>query len=305
VTTTKNFGKAPTAGILQHKVFGLPVDRGVMFSNHKDVYKPRIEKRQQKLMAKISFVRHFLEPDEIILLVAKGHSPLTVLEKVGIGWFFLYLKRSLLIFTDRRIFHVPTTPGYGYRNSIAQIRYAACESIEIKRTSLVVKFKGGNTTEKFFRISGRERKKIKELLKGVDFEGTKSDASGRMHLCPQCAAPLYHWVPNCRGCGLMFKTATVATVLAIVLPGGGYFYLRQVFLGAVTALLEIAAALLIALSVNSMLNGGPWHLLWLGGGTGILVLVKSFAVVHARLMVNDFLPRPAAVTFQASAAAKG
>ena len=42
-------------GFLGSQVFGLPVDREILFSNHKDIYKKRIEKRQRKLIVKISF----------------------------------------------------------------------------------------------------------------------------------------------------------------------------------------------------------------------------------------------------------
>ena len=41
-------------GIMGHQIFGLPVDRKTLFSNHKNVYKRRIEKRQRKLIIKLS-----------------------------------------------------------------------------------------------------------------------------------------------------------------------------------------------------------------------------------------------------------
>ena len=141
--TPRLLDKAPVAGAFQHKVFGMSVDKDIMFSNHRGRQRSGIAKRQRKLVTKVSFLRSFLEPDEIILLVTTGHSPPTVLEKFGIGWLFLYLKRSILVFTDRRVFHVPTTPIYTYRQSIAQIPYAACKSIKMKGGNMVVQYKGG------------------------------------------------------------------------------------------------------------------------------------------------------------------
>ncbi len=305
MTTPQAVGKVPLAGIMQSKVFGLPVHKEIMFSNHKDRYKARIEKRQRKLITKISFLRPFLEPDENILLITTGHSPPTVLEKIGIGWLFLYLKRSLFVFTDRRIFHVPTTSIYGYRHSITQIPYAACESIQMKGGSLLVQYKGGGEPEKFLSLSGREKKKIRELLKIISLEGGKTGVSGRVHLCPQCAAALYSSMPQCDSCSLQFKTGAVATFLAILLPGGGYFYLRQPFLGAVVGFLEICALVLIGLPVNDLVRGAPANLLWFGGGILMLALLKSFAVVHARVIGSEFIPREANITFQAAAAANG
>jgi hypothetical protein len=305
VTTSTTRGKVPMTGIGQTKVFGLLVDREFMFSDHKERYKPRVEKRQRKLITQISFIRPFLEPGETILLVTTGHSPPTVLEKLGIGWLFLYLKRSLLIFTDRRIFHVPTTSTYRYRNSITQIPYASCGSILIKRASLVVEYRDGKETEKFPCLSGREKKKIRELLKIISFEGPQRGVFRRVHLCPQCAKSLYSSISSCGACGLKFKTGTVATWLAILLPGGGYFYLRQPFLGVASALLEITAVVLIATSVGNLPDALLSNLLWLGLGVLMLGLIKPVAVVHARVIAGEFIPRPAEVTFQAAAASNG
>ena len=297
--------KAPVIGVKHYKVFGLPVEQDIIFSNHNQKYKPRIEKRQRKQIIKLPFIRPFLEPDERILLVTTGHSPPTVLEKLGIGWLFIYLKRSLLVFTDRRIFHVPTTPIYKYRNTISQIPYGCCDSIQMKGGNMVVTYKGGEDTEKFISISGRERKKIQALLKLVAFDSKRARVTRRVHMCPQCAAPLYNWIPSCRKCGLKFKTGNVATLLAILFPGGGYFYLRQPFLGTITALLEMCAIALIGFHGNNLINGDPANLLWLGGGILLLLMVKSFAVVHARVIVNELIPAIKAITFQTATAMTG
>ena len=46
-------------GFMGPQIFGLPVDRDILFSNHKDIYKKRVEKRQRKLIVKISFFKLF------------------------------------------------------------------------------------------------------------------------------------------------------------------------------------------------------------------------------------------------------
>ena len=73
-------------GVIQQKIFGLQVDPDTLFSNHNQVYKKRIEKRQRKLIIKIPFLKPFISNTEKVLCVTKGHSPLTLLEKIGIGW---------------------------------------------------------------------------------------------------------------------------------------------------------------------------------------------------------------------------
>jgi len=51
------------------------VDILFMFSNHKDVRKTSIEKRQRKLLEKVPFINAFLAPDEKVLLVSPCISP--------------------------------------------------------------------------------------------------------------------------------------------------------------------------------------------------------------------------------------
>ncbi len=111
---------------IEQNVLGLPVDRDFLFSNHKDIYKKGTEKRQTKLFEKISFIKPFLKEDEKIILVTTGCSPISILEQLLTGWIVFYLKRSLFVFTNKRIFHIPTKFNYSYRNSIAQIIYADC-----------------------------------------------------------------------------------------------------------------------------------------------------------------------------------
>ena len=55
------------AGFMGPQIFGLPVNREILFSNHKSVYKKRIEKRQRKLIVKISFFK--IKKNTIFLLL--------------------------------------------------------------------------------------------------------------------------------------------------------------------------------------------------------------------------------------------
>ncbi len=291
-------GPAPIVGVMQQKIFGLPVDRDIIFSNHKEIYKKRVEKRQRGLIIRLPFLKPFLAGDEKILLVTTGHSPPTIFEKMGLGWLFVYLKRSLLVFTDRRIFHIPTTPIYRYRNSIAQILYDSCQSIILKGRSLVITYPSQSVTDKFFSISGKEKKKIREILTKLPIGGGGKPAVGRIHLCPQCAAPLFVSRPICQRCQLTFKSGTMATLLAILLPGGGYLYIRQPFLGIVAAILEGLLLIGIGSSLNDMANGVASSTTLFAGTSILYIIVKLAAVVHTRVFIREFVPRPKVVTFQ-------
>ena len=124
-------------------MFNLPVNTDIMFTNHKNIYRQSIEKHQRKLLQKISFIRPFLHEDETILCITTGCSPAPLIEQFLTGWIIYYLKRSLFIFTNERVFHIPTKNDFSYRNSIAQILYADCRSIAVKGRSLVIEYKSG------------------------------------------------------------------------------------------------------------------------------------------------------------------
>ncbi|MGD2272096.1 MAG: hypothetical protein PVI06_16965 [Desulfobacterales bacterium] len=278
-------------GVLGYRIFGLPVDREVIFSNHKKVYKKKIENRQRKLIIKLPFLKPFFDVTEKILLVTTGYSPTTTIDRLLVGWFFVYLKRSLFIFTDQRIFHIPTTPVYKYRGSIAQIPYGACKAIDMKGRTLEVQYKKFGRIEKFFGIAGKERKKIKELLKTLPMGKKEAATAERTFLCPRCATPLTGHKYACMKCDLKFKTKALAVINAIIFPGGGYLYLRQYFLGMTAAILEIFLIVIIVISVMDTLNGLPNSLIRLLLAGFALILEKAVTVVHATTFIVEFIPR--------------
>jgi hypothetical protein len=278
-------------GVMGPQIFGMPVDRDILFSNHKKIYKKRIEKRQRKLIVKLSFLKPFLKTGEKILLVSTGYSPIASLAQYVTGFLFVYLKRSLFVFTNHRIFHVPTTPSYKFKQSLSQIFYAGCQSIELKGGTLVVQYIKSGKIEKFKAIALSERKKIRELLKQRPVSGTKSQVGERFHLCPQCTRSLTVAKYVCESCGLKFKNKILVYILAILFPGGGYFYTRHYLLGLLNAIVEIFLLLYIAVTVEDVLNkveGSLAYLLVLGA---IFVAVKIISVIHSTHFIEEFIPR--------------
>ena len=247
-------------GFLSPEIFGLPVDRENLFSNHKGIYKKRVEKRQRKLIVKISFLKPFLKKGEQVLLITTGFSPLDSLADYLTGFVLVYLKRSLFVFTNYRVLHIPATVNYNHKNSIAQAAYAGCQSIVLKGGTLIIQYEGaGNKkTEKFEGIAGSERRKIRSLLeKKKPLSGTKKQQPARLHLCPRCTYILAKGMRKCGKCQLQFKSKLVAAFSAFLIPGGGYFYIRQYFIGFLDALSEIVLAGLIAYIFVGMRNQIP------------------------------------------------
>ena len=273
--------------MLRSHVFDLPVDRDIMFADHKGKYKKKIEKQQRDLIVKIPFIKPFLDPDENILLITTGYSIVDTLDQILTAWVFIYLKRSLFIFTNKRIFHIPTTVRYGYRNSIAQILYSESQSIELKGRTLVVKCNVCGTQDKFIGIRGKEKKKIRLLLEKVEFKGRFQPASERAHLCPRCTKILKKGKYACPNCKLEFKSKSK---LRSLIPGLGYFYVRQPFLGVVNIIVELV---LIGLLISSYfklaqdIEAGSLYLMLFGG---LFVFEKLATMYHANHFIDEYVP---------------
>ena len=279
-------------GIIDAQIFGLPVDLEILFSNHKNFYKKRIEKRQRKLIVKMSFLKPFLKNGEQILLITTGYAPLASPAQYLTGFIFVYLKRTIFVFTNHRIFHIPTTSAYNYKNSIAQVVYAGCQSVELKGGTLVVQYdRVDRKIEKFRGIAVSERKKIRTLLKKkIPLSGTKTQFADRTHLCPRCTHKLEKGKHQCDKCQLRFKRKFVAAISSILLPGGGYFYTRQYLIGVLDALVELGLLGFIVFLIFDFLQHvpvSPSHLALIP----IFLYVKMAAVFHASHFTAEFIPK--------------
>ena len=280
-----------TIGIIREKIFGLPVDRKVLFTNHSNVYKKKIEKRQRKLIIKLPFLRFFLKDNETILLVTTGYSPTGSIEKFLIGWLFVYLKRSLYVFTNNRIFHIPTTPGYKFRHSISEIPYSGCKNITLNGSTLVVEYHKYSKLEKFFGIDRRERKKLRSLLSAIKRKSSRKEFISRNNLCPQCAALLVDGSYTCENCQLKFKTKLMAFVFTILVPGGGYLYIRQYFLGIVTAIVELILLVYLGYALADVIDGQGLRLFRLASFGFALIFTKCISLLHVSDFITEFIPR--------------
>jgi hypothetical protein len=263
-----------------------PADTDVLFSNHKNVYKGRIEKRQRKLLQKITFLPAFLQEGERVLQVTTGCSPVSFVEQYLTGALLvLIVRRALFVFTDRRIFHIPTKSNFSYRGSIAQILYADCQKIYIRGRTLVAQYRNG-AKERFYCIAGREKAKVKALLKSISLDGQQSPAQQRTHLCPRCTNPLVENSFTCPACRLHFKSKARARKLSIIYPGGGYFYTRHPYFGIADALVETYLLLLLLVALL-VLPKSLFAVIFLAA---ILTIEKSITVYHANRYVEEYIP---------------
>ncbi len=282
-------------------IFNVPVERDAIFSNHKGVYKSRIEKRQRKLIVKTTFINFYLHPDERIFCITKGYSPVSILEQVLTGLSFLYFKRAYLIFTDKRLLHIPLRYAQSPARSVSQILYEDCAKIWVKSRSLMVKYKNGQQ-EIFPYIGYREKKKIKVLLEDISLQPKEAGRlKARAYLCPGCTHTLPKDTRKCPACQLKFKAPLPAKILALCVPGGGYFYSRYTLLGIFIAAIEMMLMGFMIVSAIDLHQGLPINYALLAGLAGGLLLEKSIATYHAHMLVKDFMPAKKKIKIRKSA----
>jgi hypothetical protein len=232
----------------------------------------------------LPFLKPFLKKGEKILLVSTGYSPITSLAQYATGFIFVYLKRSLFVFTNHRIFHVPATPNYQFKDTIAQIYYDGCRSISMKGGTLVVEYAKFGQMEKFKAIAFSERKKIKALLKAKPISGTKTRLGERFHLCPRCTHPLSTGKYVCESCQLKFKNKIIAYIIA-------YFYTRHYLIGLLNAIVEIFLLAYIAVTLQDVLNKVEDSMKYLAVMGAVYLAVKTISVIHSTHFIEEFIPR--------------
>lgn len=271
-------------------IFGVPVERETIFTDHKGNYKNRVEKRQRRLIVKTTFVKFFLCHDERILCLTTGYSPISVLEQILTGPSFLFFKRALLVFTDKRILHIPTRFNHSPRGGVSQIRYEDCGHIMLKGRSLIVRYKNGRM-EHFPYLGLKERKKIKVLL---DNALPKIKEAGslkqRAYLCPSCTNVLDAKKFVCPTCKMEFKSSLRAILRAVLIPGGGYFYNRLAVPGVIAGLLETGAVIYLAYMFSALKSGLPINFNMAAMVLGGLIVEKFVAAFHAQLFTKDLIP---------------
>ncbi|MGD0078278.1 MAG: hypothetical protein ABSB91_06600 [Sedimentisphaerales bacterium] len=283
------------------EIYGLPVDSAVAFSNHECIYKPAIEREQRKLLKKLGFLAPFLFPGETILLVTPGCAHASFVEQILTGVLLGTLKRTLLVVTNKRILHIPTTYRLAYRYSISQIMFADCRKIRISFSALIAKYKSGRT-ERFRCISRGGRKKIKAILKTTSLEGRASPTLERTHICPSCTKPLIKGCCTCPNCSLKFKTHAWATTLSILFPGGGYFYTRHPFLGIFAAAMEFLFAFFLVFTSIVLVKNYSKEPRYLGQAIVVCVIILIYEKLVTSLFsgkcVDEFIPEKRHVEVQ-------
>lgn len=289
--TTKNPKKALNIFGRPLSIFGVPVERDTIFSDYKGNYKGRIEKRQRKLIVKAAFIKFFLHHDERIHCLTTGYCPVSTIEQLLTGIAFLFLKRAILLFTDKRILLIPTRFNRSSLGAVSQILYEDCARIGLKGRTLVVQYKNGEQ-EQFPYIARKERKKLKVLIAGISLKPKEAGRlNGRVHLCPSCTNVLKPGTKICPSCNLKFRSGLQAKIRSWLIPGGGYFYSRHPLLGALVGCMEIVLLGKIIYDGLAIKQGMAVNLGLTAVLTGAFIGEKLISAFHSRQLIQGFIPK--------------
>lgn len=238
---------------------------------------------------KIPFINPFLEEGEIILLVTSGYAPLTKLERFLLRYPTVFQRRALFVFTDRRLIYVPTTFTYGYRYSLAEIRYASCKSIQVNRFSLILGLSSG-VVERFPYINYKERRKIEAVIEKVPLGEGPKRAAAMTYLCARCGTAVPNNSDACSKCRLRFRTPGKAGVSALLIPGGGYFYMGNVLYGFASAVIELLIGVLLIWSLLDLRQGFKGSI-WAATLCGLVLIgIKTISFYHVRGLLQGCFP---------------
>jgi len=274
---------------------GLRVNQEICFTAHNNKSHKGTRERQLKLLKGLApTLKQVLKPDEEVWLVVRAVSPMSWFEQLTTGWMIYYLKRCVLIFTNKRILHLPTTMNFKTKLSIAQIFYGDIGTAKLTGLlgrALKLTYKTGRQ-ETFNYIEPADFRKLKTLLPLLPKEGQPSEVSERHHLCPRCHARLLKGKFTCSNCQLQFKDGERAIRLSVLYPGGGYFYTGHPILGVGDA---IAEGILLILLFGGLIDAWAgdkgqevWILVAIIGGA--LVMEKAQTIYHTIHYVNEYIP---------------
>lgn len=270
-------------------IFGKPVARDILFSNYRGIYKKKVEKRQRLLLSKIPFINFFLEDGELITLITSGYAPLTRLERFLLRCLTVFQRRALFVFTDRRVLYIPTTFTYGYRYSVAEIRYANCKSIQVIGRALVFMFHNGGF-QQFPYIGRKERRKLRAFVGNFALGVNPTGSQNMTYLCARCGATIPNNSASCPKCRLRFWTAAKAGKMALLIPGGGYFYMGNTLYGVASAIMELLLAFLLILSVVDIYQGFKGSVLSAILLSMALAGIKAVSFFHSQDLVKGCFP---------------
>ena len=283
--------------------------RAFLSEDLQDEEREAVEQEQKALVATVRpAFGLLLERGEKILYATRGAMPYSILDYFGSVLLLYFVRRCVYVFTDRRMFVIrvgvddkplPTVSAVHYRD-VKSCTFAGGFGFTVNM-KLTLAYHDGRK-ETFNRIPLSDLERIRVLLPAAIANAPEANAPratrGRVHYCTWCGTRLFKGVPTCRSCGARYANRRTALLLALLIPGGGYFYLRMPKLGIADAVLESflalnAAGLLVGAMINPVVYARPAAII-----CALFMIEKLVSVRHALDQASEFVGLAPARTFQ-------
>lgn len=289
---------------------GVQIREDSVFTDDRGRERKLIRKTAEGYLEKLQeILRTVLAPDEAVLYITRCQSPVSVFEQVTLGWYIYYVSSVVVILTNRRLLHFTVGWRGRWLRMWRAVNWGDVDEAKITGwlgKMLELKYKSGKK-EKYWRISRLDAGKIKLVLEAIFSAGGHESSAAQeiVSLCPQCRSALAPRVYECPKCRFAFKDEETMVRRSWLIPGGGYFYTGNWFLGLGDFLVEAYLLVLMILSAlfaagiivdepanpnEAPFTGGP---AWITAGllAAVLIVEKLLTVHHCRRFVRNFIPR--------------
>jgi hypothetical protein len=279
-------------------VSGINIREDVMFSNHKGQEKSSLRKRNLTALEKLRpALERFLQPNEVVLYIARGRTPLTMLEQLTSGWWTYLLASVGVVFTNQRILFFPVKTDGTWKESVRSALWgdvAAVKASGLITRNLAFTFRNGQK-QTYMGFNPGDAKKIALIAQALipASAGEMSVTHGIVQLCPDCRGTLTPSVYSCRSCGLIFKDEKSMILRSIFLPAGGYFYTGHPMIAFLPALVEVIVLLnVLGFILIRGRDASAAENLW--GALIVLfiywALETAITILHCRRYIREFIP---------------
>ncbi len=233
-----------------------------------------------------------LRPDEHILYVAHAMQVPPILHSMALGAMTPTYHQVMLVFTESRIIEVLLTVRAKTAGSrLRSFPLSGISTLTMRMTRLNLKPAKGKKQSWRLPLKG-DRKLLKGLLERLAPRLLTSGATAAEALplwhCPSCGAVMAEGAAACAGCRTAFRSARLATILAIAFPGAGLLYAGHPWLAAADFLGEVflyLVFLMLMLEADTASLPGTLAL-----GAFFFVMTKLESIHLSRILVARTKP---------------
>ncbi len=238
-----------------------------------------------------------LEDGEHVLYVARAARALTIGMYLGLGWTAQRYHQAALVVTDRRLVEVllgfdgatiePGTRGFPW---------SAVTGLKLRMSTLTLTGPDGKRSRWTLPVRG-DRKLLKAIVPRIAERllggAGERPASFPVEHCPGCAAVRPSAEGECERCGALVRSARLATLLSLAIPGGGLAYVGHPVLAAFDFLGEAMILGIVAVGLATAGSAAEIAAVALVGAV-MAVATKVESIHVSRLLAHRRRPEPAA-----------